>query len=85
MKPKVNKLPLSTRLAHGQRHELLKMQEDGMKFSDPYILSATEAAKEERKTRLHIEKWAFDKSFLHLHEPYLEKDLKVMFWKCKNL
>ena len=56
MKPKVKKLPLSVHLAHGQRHELLKMQEDGMKFSDPYILSATEAAKEERKTRLHIEK-----------------------------
>ena len=36
--------------------ELLKMQEDGMKFSDPYILSAIEVAKEERKTRQHIEK-----------------------------
>ena len=63
MKPKVNKLPLNAHLAYDQRHELLKMQEDGMKFSDPYILSATEAAKEERKTRLHIEKWPFDKSF----------------------
>ena len=56
MKSKVNKLPLSAHLAHDQRHELLKMQEDGMKFSDPYILSAIEAAKEERKTRRHIER-----------------------------
>ena len=47
MKPKVNKLPLSTRLAHGQRHELLKMQEDGMKFSDPYISSVL--MKQQRK------------------------------------
>ena len=56
MKPKVNKLPLNAHLAYDQRHELLKMQEDGMKFSDPYILSAIEVAKEERKTRRHIEK-----------------------------
>ena len=56
MKRKVNELPLSAHLAHGQRHELLKMQEHGMKFCDPYILSAIEAAKEERNTRRHIEK-----------------------------
>ena len=56
MKPIVNKLPHSAHLAHDQRHKLLKIQEDGMKFSDPYILSAIEAAKEERKTRQHIEK-----------------------------
>ena len=56
MKPKVNKLPLSAHLAHGQRHDLLKMQEDGMKFYDPYILNTIEAANVERRTRRNIEK-----------------------------
>lgn len=56
MKPKVNKLSLSAHLAHGQRHKLLKMEEDGMEFSDPYILDAIETASEERKTRRYIER-----------------------------
>ena len=56
MKSKSNKLPLSAHLAHGQRHDLLKMQEDGMKFSDPYIVNAIETTKEERKARRYIER-----------------------------
>lgn len=56
MKPKVNKLSLSAHLAHGQRHKLLKMQEDAMEFSDPQILNAIEIASEEIKTRRYIER-----------------------------
>lgn len=56
MKSRVNKSPLSAHLVHSRRHELLKTQEDGMKFLDTYILNSIEVANEEIKTRPHIER-----------------------------
>ena len=46
MKPKSKRPLLSAHLAYGQRHHLLKMQdEDGINFTDPFILSTIEIAR----------------------------------------
>ena len=51
MKPKSKRPLLSAHLAYGQRHHHLKMQdEDGINFTDPFILSAIEIARKEEKS-----------------------------------
>ena len=64
MKPKSKRPPLSAHLAYGQRHHLLKMQdEDGINFTDPFILSAIEIArKEEKSSQAKKEKSSSQKS-----------------------
>ena len=58
MKPKSKRPPLSAHLACGQRHHLLKIQDENVIHStDPFILSVIEIArKEERSSQVKKEK-----------------------------
>ena len=64
MKPKSKRTPLSAHLACGQRHHLLKIQdENGIHFTDPFILSVIEIArKEERSSQAKKEKSSSQKT-----------------------
>ena len=51
MKPKSKRPPLSAHLEYRQSHQFLKMQdEDGINFTDSFILSAIEIARKEEKS-----------------------------------